>query len=70
MKPTIVLVHGAFAESSGWEGIIAPLLDADHRVIAVANPLRGLAADAQAVADLVGTIDGLSCSSGTPTAVR
>jgi pimeloyl-ACP methyl ester carboxylesterase len=58
MKPTIVLVHGAFAESSGWAGIIAPLLDADHRVIAVANPLRGLAADAQAVADLVGTIDG------------
>jgi pimeloyl-ACP methyl ester carboxylesterase len=50
MKPTIVLVHGAFAESSSWDGVIDPLLDAGHPVIAAANPLRGLASDAAAVA--------------------
>jgi pimeloyl-ACP methyl ester carboxylesterase len=58
MKPTIVLVHGAFAESSSWDGVIPPLIGAGHRVIAAANPLRGLAGDLQAVADLVGTIGG------------
>src|ERR687894_3292067 len=58
MKPTIVLVHGAFAESASWDGVIVPLLGAGHRVIAAANPLRGVASDAQAVADLVRSIDG------------
>lgn len=45
-KPTIVLVHGAFAESSSWSGVIAGLLDAGFPVLAVANPLRGVRADA------------------------
>jgi pimeloyl-ACP methyl ester carboxylesterase len=58
MPPTIVLVHGAFAESASWDGIIDPLLAAGHRVIAASNPLRGLAADAAVVSDLVRTIDG------------
>jgi pimeloyl-ACP methyl ester carboxylesterase len=58
MKPTIVLVHGAFAESSSWDGVIDPLLDAGHPVIAAANPLRGLAADAAAVADVVRAVEG------------
>jgi pimeloyl-ACP methyl ester carboxylesterase len=58
MKPTIVLVHGAFAESASWDGVIDPLLDAGHPVIAAPNPLRGLAADAAAVSDLVRTVDG------------
>ena len=58
MKPTIVLVHGAFAESASWAGVIDPLLEAGHPVIAAANPLRDLAADAASVADLVRTIDG------------
>jgi pimeloyl-ACP methyl ester carboxylesterase len=58
MKPTIVLVHGAFAESSSWDAVIDPLLDAGHPVIAAANPLRGLAADAGAVADVVRAVDG------------
>ena len=58
MEPTIVLVHGAFAESASWDGVIDALLDAEFPVIAAANPLRGLAADAAAVADLVGSIDG------------
>ena len=58
MKPTIVLVHGAFAESASWDGVIDVLEQEDYRVIAAANPLRGLAADAQAVTDVVSTIDG------------
>jgi pimeloyl-ACP methyl ester carboxylesterase len=58
MSPAIVLVHGAFAESASWDRVIEPLHAAGHRVIAAANPLRGLASDAAAVSDLVGTIDG------------
>jgi pimeloyl-ACP methyl ester carboxylesterase len=58
MPPTIVLVHGAFTESASWDCVIERLLAAGHRVIAAANPLRGLAADAAAVSDLVRTIDG------------
>jgi pimeloyl-ACP methyl ester carboxylesterase len=58
MPPTGVLVHGAFAESASWDRVIDPLLSAGHRVIAAANPLRGLASDAAAVSDLVRTIDG------------
>ena len=48
MQPTIVLVHGAFAESSGWDPVIDQLLDAGHPVIAAPNPLRSLASDATA----------------------
>ena len=58
MKPTIVLIHGAFAESASWDGVIAPLLEAGHPVIAAANPLRDLAADTTSVGDLVRTIEG------------
>jgi pimeloyl-ACP methyl ester carboxylesterase len=58
MPPTIVLVHGAFAESASWDRVIRHLLEAGHPVIAAANPLRGLAADAAAVSDLVRTIGG------------
>jgi pimeloyl-ACP methyl ester carboxylesterase len=58
MQPTIVLVHGAFAESASWDGVIDPLMGAGHPVIAANNPLRGVAADAAAVSDLVRTIDG------------
>ena len=58
MPPTIVLVHGAFAESSSWDRVIRELQDAGHDVIAAANPLRGLAADAAVVTDLVRTVDG------------
>ena len=53
MQPTIVLVHGAFAESASWDGVIDPLLAAGHDVVAAANPLRGLASDAAAVSDVV-----------------
>jgi pimeloyl-ACP methyl ester carboxylesterase len=58
MKPTIVLIHGAFAESSSWDRVIDPLRDAGHPVIAAANPLRSAAGDAAAVADVVRSVDG------------
>jgi pimeloyl-ACP methyl ester carboxylesterase len=58
MRPTIVLVHGAFAESSSWDQVIDPLLDAGYPVTAVANPLRGLASDAACVSDHVRSIEG------------
>ena len=58
MPPTIVLVHGAFAESASWDRVIRRLGDAGHDVIAAANPLRGLASDAAAVSDLIRRIDG------------
>jgi pimeloyl-ACP methyl ester carboxylesterase len=58
MKPTIVLVHGAFAESASWNGVIDPLLEAGHPVVAAANPLRSLDADAASVADLIRAVDG------------
>jgi pimeloyl-ACP methyl ester carboxylesterase len=58
MPPTIVLVHGAFAESASWDGVIDPLLDAGHPVIAAANPLRSLASDAASVSDVVRAVDG------------
>jgi pimeloyl-ACP methyl ester carboxylesterase len=58
MKPTIVLVHGAFAESSSWNGVVSRLQAAGHRTIATGNPLRSLTGDAAAVSDLLATIEG------------
>jgi pimeloyl-ACP methyl ester carboxylesterase len=58
MSPTIVLVHGAFAESASWNGVVERLLAAGHPAIAAANPLRGVADDAAAITDLVRTIEG------------
>jgi pimeloyl-ACP methyl ester carboxylesterase len=58
MRTTIVLVHGAFAESASWDGVIEPLVAEGHRVVAAPNPLRGLAADAASVSDIVRTIEG------------
>jgi pimeloyl-ACP methyl ester carboxylesterase len=57
-KPTIVLVHGAFAESSSWNGVVAELLAAGYPVVAAANPLRGVKSDADYVAGIVKTIKG------------
>jgi pimeloyl-ACP methyl ester carboxylesterase len=57
-KPTIVLVHGAFAESSSWDGVIARLQARNFKVIAAANPLRGVKSDAAAVASVVDSVQG------------
>jgi pimeloyl-ACP methyl ester carboxylesterase len=58
MKATIVLVHGAFAESSSWDSVIDALASAGQPVIAAANPLRDLATDAASVDDVVRSVDG------------
>jgi pimeloyl-ACP methyl ester carboxylesterase len=57
-KPTIVLVHGGWADSSGWNDEIASLQKKGYPVIAPANPLRGLASDAGYVRSVLRTIDG------------
>ncbi|MEU3611691.1 alpha/beta hydrolase [Streptomyces sp. NPDC006872] len=57
-KPTVVLVHGVFADSSGWNDVIARLLKAGFPVIAPANPLRDLAGDSAYVAGVVDTVPG------------
>jgi pimeloyl-ACP methyl ester carboxylesterase len=58
VRPTIVLVHGAFAESASWDPVIDRLRRAGYRVVAAANPLRSLATDAAAVSDVVRSIEG------------
>jgi len=55
-KPTIVLVHGAFADSSSWNGVIRILEKDGYPVIAASNPLRSLKGDAQSVAQLLASI--------------
>lgn len=57
-KPTIVLVHGAFADSSSWNGVITRLEHDGYPVIAAANPLRGLDSDSTYVSSLLDTIAG------------
>jgi pimeloyl-ACP methyl ester carboxylesterase len=39
-KPTVVLVHGAWADASSWDGVIRRLQDDGYSVITPANPLR------------------------------
>jgi pimeloyl-ACP methyl ester carboxylesterase len=57
-KPTVVLVHGAFADSSSWNRVIAWLQHDGYRVIAAANPLRSLASDADSVGAVVRAVAG------------
>ncbi|MFD5270298.1 alpha/beta fold hydrolase [Streptomyces sp. NPDC058335] len=56
--PTVLLVHGAFADAAGWSGVIAELQRDGIPVIAPPNPLRGLASDAAYVASVAAQIDG------------
>jgi pimeloyl-ACP methyl ester carboxylesterase len=57
-QPTIMLVHGAFADASSWNGVIELLLQQGYTVIAPANPLRGVTADSAYTASLLSQIDG------------
>lgn len=57
-KPTIVLVHGAFADATSWNGVTAALLSQGYPVIAVANPLRSLRGDATYVGNLLSSVAG------------
>ena len=56
--PTVVLVHGAFADSSSWNGVIERLQERGVNVVAFANPLRGISYDSAYVAGLLNAIDG------------
>jgi pimeloyl-ACP methyl ester carboxylesterase len=58
LKPTIVLVHGAWADGSSWSAVTSQLQSAGYTVDVEANPLRGLATDAQYLRDLLATIPG------------
>ena len=57
-KPTVVLVHGAFADASSWNGVIERLQQQGYTCIASANPLRGVTADSAYTASLLNQIDG------------
>lgn len=56
--PTVVLIHGAFADAASWSGVVAELQGHGVPVIAPPNPLRGLASDAAYVASVAAQIDG------------
>jgi hypothetical protein len=56
--PTVALVHGAFADSAGWNDVIAQLLAEGVPAVAGSNPLRGIAHDAAYVASALGQIPG------------
>ncbi|MFI9649378.1 alpha/beta fold hydrolase [Streptomyces sp. NPDC052040] len=57
-KPTVVLVHGAWSDSSSWSGVVKRLQADGYPVTAPANPLRGLHSDAAYLADFLKTIHG------------
>jgi pimeloyl-ACP methyl ester carboxylesterase len=56
--PTVVLVHGAFADGSSWSGVIERLHAKGVTAVAVANPLRGISADSAYVASVFAQIPG------------
>ena len=57
IKPTVVLVHGAWADASSWDGEVAALQQRGYEVRAIANPLEDLTSDAATVASFLHTID-------------
>jgi pimeloyl-ACP methyl ester carboxylesterase len=57
-KPTVVLVHGAWADSGSWDQVAARLQRQGYTVVAFPNPLRGLPDDSAYLAAFLGTISG------------
>jgi pimeloyl-ACP methyl ester carboxylesterase len=57
-SPTVVLVHGAFADASSWNGVIERLQAKGLQVIAPANPLRGISTDSAYISAVLEQIDG------------
>ena len=57
-KPTIVLVHGAFADASSWNNVVPLLEKGGYTVIAPANPLRSVKSDGEYIRSLLQTIQG------------
>jgi pimeloyl-ACP methyl ester carboxylesterase len=58
VSPTVVLVHGAFADAGSWAGVTELLLAAGVPVLAPANPLRGIMIDSDYVASVISQVDG------------
>src|SRR5881398_3816525 len=58
VKPSIVLVHGAWADGSSWSGVIQRLQEQGYTVYAPPNPLRGLTSDSAYIASFLQTISG------------
>jgi pimeloyl-ACP methyl ester carboxylesterase len=57
-KPTVVLVHGAFADASGWADVTKQLQGRGYTVLSPANPLRGVASDSAYLSSILATIQG------------
>lgn len=57
-KPTVVLVHGAWADGSSWNGVAERLQREGYTTTVLANPLRGLSIDANYIRDYLGTVTG------------
>ncbi|MCP2355532.1 pimeloyl-ACP methyl ester carboxylesterase [Nonomuraea thailandensis] len=57
-RPTVVLVHGAWADASSWSGVVARLQADGYPVRAIANPLRSLTGDAASVKTFLATLTG------------
>jgi len=58
MNPTVVLVHGAFADGSSWGSVIERLQRRGYMAVAVANPLRGVSSDSAYLVSFLRQIDG------------
>jgi pimeloyl-ACP methyl ester carboxylesterase len=56
--PTVVLIHGAFADASSWSSVVERLQHHGHRVLAPALPLRGLASDAAYIRSVLDSVTG------------
>ncbi len=69
-KPTVVLVHGAFADSTSWNDVIRKLRHDRYPVVTVANPLRSLTGDATYLKEVLAGIDDPSSWPDTRTAAR
>ncbi|MFD3492279.1 alpha/beta fold hydrolase [Streptomyces sp. NPDC058690] len=57
-KPTVVLVHGGYADSSCWNGVVRELQSKGYTTIAGSNPLRGIPTDAPYIGSLLDSISG------------
>lgn len=57
-RPTIVLVHGAFADASSWNGVTKALAAKGYPVLSIANPLRGVGSDSEYTASVLRAVKG------------
>src|SRR5438046_10350324 len=65
-KPSIVLIHGAWADGTSWSGVIQRLQEQGYTVYAPPNPLRGLTSDAAYIDSFIQIISGPISHVGTP----